>query len=178
MQWIPKAVLIFAMFAVLGCRNSVKSAKNLKQVKRAEKRGGSTENPMVRYTNNQLEAFLDSVGNLPTKQFADKAAFGADSVFRSPLQLDTIVSAADMKILKGSIPKGVIPAKVARRIFNNNLICDSCNSKGVFLTFKVGLTPVIYYPFNVGKNEYGVCIGDPNNCQNIILPEIRSKKIR
>ncbi|WP_295655608.1 hypothetical protein [uncultured Mucilaginibacter sp.] len=132
------------------------------------------------YTPQQLEAFLDSVGHLPTKPLADKVAFYADSVFKSQKQMDTIISPADMTILKHAIRKGVMAVSTARRIFRNKDIDSACNEKDIFLTYKPGLIPVVFYPFDKNKNdfnEYAICIGDPGHCPNAALYFFKGNKI-
>jgi hypothetical protein len=137
----------------------------------------TTETPIIRFSDKQLEEFLDSIGKLPTQPLADKAAFYPDSVFKSPRQLDTLISPTDTKILKRAIHKGVMAVKTARRIFNNNAISYHCNTKSIFLNYRVGLIPVIYYPFNTNKGEYGICIGDPDNCLNAYLYFFKGNRI-
>jgi hypothetical protein len=164
---MKKLIYLVAMLAVAACHNGSKSSANNSQKKLDTT--GVEEKKDIQYSDQQLEQFLDSVGLLPTQPLANKAAFGADSIFKSPRRFDTLISPTDIKILKHAMRKGVMVAKTARRIFNNNEIRDSCNTKGVLLTYKVGLIPVLYYPFNTGKEEYGICIGDPDECQNACL---------
>jgi len=138
------------------------------------------EKPMIHYTYRQLEFFLDSIGHLPIRPIADKVAFGVDSVFRNQLQMDTTLSEGDFNKLKQVARKGVIAVKLARRIFGNNKIDSACNEKSVLLTYKPGLIPVVYYPFNKNRSafdEFALCIGDPDNCENAYLYFFKHKKI-
>jgi len=125
------------------------------------------EKPIAPYIDQKLESFLDNIGRLTSQSLADKTAFGADSVFKSIVQPDTMISSKDFEILRRAARKGVMAVKTARRIFKNDDISYDCNAKGVFLTYKVGLIPVVYTPFNPDKSgfdEFALCIGDPGNC--------------
>src|SRR5882724_7995440 len=62
----------------------------------------------IRYSDKRLESFLDSVGKLSTKALADKVAFGADSIFKNQILLDTTISSNDLAIIKQAIHKGYI----------------------------------------------------------------------
>jgi|SRR6185437_10392203 len=164
---------------LISCVNKHKSEKKDISKDAAKKMIATTNvlKPMIHYSDKQLEGFLDSVGHLPTQPLADKVAFGADSLFKSPPQLYTLISAPDIKILKNAIHSGVIAAETARRIFNNNQISDSCNTKSIFTTYKVGFIPVVYYPFNLKNGEYGICIGDPDHCRNPYLYFFKGNRI-
>ena len=78
------------------------------------------------------------------------------------MALDGVISLKDLTILKHAIRKGAIAVKTARRIFGNNHIGYDCTEKSVILTFKNGLIPVVYYPFDKDTtkfNEYAICVG-------------------
>ena len=98
----------------------------------------SGDEKQIRYSDQQLEIFLDSVGKLPTQPLADKVAFGADSVFKDKIALDTEISLKDFEIIKRAARKGVMRVKTARRIFGNKHISYDCNDKDVLLTYKKG----------------------------------------
>jgi len=120
----------------------------------------------------QLEVFLDSIGHLPQQALEDKVAFEPDSIFKSQKQMDTLLSQPDFDIIKQAALKGVMPARVARRVFHNSDISDSCNVESVLKTYKVGLIPVKYYPFSSNKhdfNEFALSIGDSFSCINAYL---------
>jgi hypothetical protein len=163
---------ILLLFTTVACNNATKPTKKIIAVKAKINKSltaGTTDRPLIKYSDKQLEAFLDSIGKLPTEPLAAKVAFIADSDFKSPRRMDKLISPADIKILKHAAHKGVMAVKTARRIFNNNQISYDCNTKSIFLTYKVGLIPVVYYPFNINKGEYGICIGDPDHCENAYL---------
>ena len=177
---MKKILCAFLVFILIGCDHKHSSEKKDSTIKAAAKKTVTTApavKPMVHYSDQQLEAFLDSVGHLPTQPLADNIAFGADSLFKSPPQHDTLISAPDVKILKNAVNRGVISAKIARRIFNNNQISDSCNSEGIFTTYKIGFIPVVYYPFNLKNGEYGICVGNPDNCKNPYLYFFKGDRI-
>jgi len=138
------------------------------------------EMPALQHTKRQLEDFLDSVGHLPTGPLANKAAFYADSVFTHQQQMDTLISIKDLNTLKKAIRKGAINVKSAVRIFKNPKIDASCTEKSINLTYKPGLTPIEFYPFSKNKNgfdEYGICIGDPDHCENACLYFFKGNKV-
>lgn len=117
----------------------------------------------------QLEAYLDSVGRLPTRPLAEQGAFFADSVFRSHPRFARVVSAADLAILKTASREGVMAVKTAKRIFADTSIDINCNTKSVLLTYPVGIIPISYYLFNKESQEYALCVGDPGHCSSAAL---------
>jgi hypothetical protein len=117
----------------------------------------------------QLVAFLDSIGHLPQQALEDKVAFQPDSIFKSQKQLNTLLSQQDFDIVKKAALKGVIPVKVARRIFQNKKISYTCHMESLLKTLKFGLIRVEYYPFSSNKhdfNEFALSIGDGFDCVN------------
>jgi len=136
--------------------------------------------PEIKYKDSQLEAFLDSVGHLSTQPLADKAAFGADSIFKSQIQMDSTISPKDFKLLKKAARKGVINVVTARRIFGNKLIDSSCNEENIFKNYAPGLIAVEYYPFDKNRNdfnEFAICIGKPEHCENAYVYFFKGDKI-
>jgi len=132
------------------------------------------------YTDEQLEAFLDSVGHLPTRTLTNKGTFEADSVFKSQKQLDTLISPLDFETLKRAAVKRVMRVDIARRIFNNHDIGYDCTTKSIFVTYKTGLIPVVYIPFNKQKNafiEFALYIGDPGHCESSALYFFKANRI-
>jgi hypothetical protein len=174
-----KIIYLFAVFIIISCNNNQKS--DSKKVSTKKSTSNLPKHPIkIQYTDQQLNFFLDSVGRLPTQSLAEKAAFGVDSVFKNQPQLDTTISLGDFNKLKHAVQKGVIAVKTARRIFGNNKIDSACNEKSVLLTYKSGLIPVIYYPFDKNRNvfnEYAICIGDPEHCENAYLYFFKGNRI-
>jgi hypothetical protein len=160
---------LLSLALLIGCSYPPKSSKS--GGNNQHKTGQSVQQTVID-TVAQLEAFLDSIGRLPLQPIADKVAYEPDSIFKSQKQLDTVLSKSDFDILKQAALKGVMPAKVARRIFRNNDISDSCNQASVLKTYQVGLIPVVYYPFSSNKHdfkEFALSIGDEWHCINAYL---------
>jgi len=165
---------LFLLLTMLSCTRKPKhDVKKIPLQKPASASTADTGKEKVfRYTDQQLESYLDSVGQLSTKPLADKVAFGADSVFKDQTALDSVISLKDLTILKHAIHKGVIAVKTARRIFGNNHISYDCTEKSILLTYKKGLIPVVYYSFDKDTNEfneYAICVGDPGHCVEAAL---------
>ncbi|WP_184542878.1 hypothetical protein [Mucilaginibacter sp. FT3.2] len=168
----------FTILTVVSCNHINKPAS--KNTEKKVRKFDAESIEKIRYSDLQLEAFLDSTGKLRTKLLADKEAFYADSIFKNQRQFDTLISTKDFNKLKFAIRKGAISVNTARRIFNNPQIDSSCTEKSIFLNYKPGLTPIEYYPFGKNKNtfdEYGICIGDPNHCPNACLYFLKGKRI-
>ncbi len=168
---------LLLLFCFFGCNRH--KADTTKTVSSQPKKEYDPANDK-QYSPQQLEAYLDSVGHLPTQPLADKVAFGADSVFKSQRQMDTLVSSTDMKILKLAAKKGVMSVLTARRIFNSKQIDSACNEKDVTLTYKPGLIPIIFYSFDKHKddyNEFAICVGDPEHCPSAQLYFFKGNKI-
>ncbi len=168
---------LFASFILVSCIRKQSPAVKHEAV---NQKTTNTAKETVKYTGQQLEAFLDSVGRLPVKPLTDKETFYPDSVFKNQLQPDSEISAKDFISLKAAARQGVMRAELARRIFNNKEISDSCNEKSIFLTYKAGMIPVVYYPFDKDKhkfNEFALCIGDPGHCPNAFLYFFKGNRI-
>ena len=126
----------------------------------------------------RLEAFLDSVGQLPTQPLAAQAAFIADSLFRSPKPLDVTISQRDFGILKLAAKQGFMSVNTARRIFDNKSISYDCTEASVLRTYAKGLIPVEYYPFGgSGFEEYALCIGSSGHCSGAWLYFLKQNQI-
>ncbi len=155
-----KIASLVLLALLIGCTHQPKSSKS--EGNSQHKTGHSLQQSAID-TVVQLVAFLDSIGHLRQQTLEDKVDFEPDSIFKSQKQLDTILSEKDFGILKQAALKGVMPVKVARRIFHNNDISYSCNMENVLKTYKVGLITVNYYPFSLNKydfNEFALSIGD------------------
>ena len=75
------------------------------------------EKPQIKYTDSQLKNYLDSIGSLSSSLLADKVSFVEDSVFKSQLQTDKLISASDFIKLKCAIIKKTIDTSTAKTIF-------------------------------------------------------------
>jgi hypothetical protein len=161
------SLVLFAF--LISCSHTPKPAKSGSNSQHKTERSAQQT---VKDTVAQLEAFLDSIGHLPQQALEDKVAFEPDSIFKSQKQLDTLLSKSDFDILKKAALKGVMPVKLARRIFHNNDISYTCNVASVLKTYKVGLIPVEYFPFSSNKHdfkEFALSIGNGWHCANAYL---------
>jgi len=160
---------LLSLVLLIGCTHQPKPSKAKEN---SRSKTGESAQRAVKDTIGQLTVFLDSIGHLPQQVLEDMVAAEPDSIFTSQKQLDTMISKSDFDLLKQAALKGVMPAKVARRIFRNNDISDSCNQASVQETYKVGLIPVVYYPFSSNKHdfkEFALSIGDEWHCINAYL---------
>ncbi len=180
---MKKILTILAVFMAAGCSHGRKPDNIKSTPKAVEKKvsaADTVDKPTIHYSDQQLEAFLDSVGRLPTQPLFDKVSFLADSGFKHQQQFDTLVSAKDLNTLKKAIRRGAINVKYARRIFNNPEIDSSCTEKSIFLNYKQGLTPIEFYLFsknNGDLDEYAICIGDPDHCPNACLYFFKGNRV-
>jgi len=187
---VKTSYFLLILLTLTACTHQSKRAivkqtavKKVRPLKLADTSIADTDNDHennIRFSDKRLENFLDSVGKLSTKALADKAAFGADSIFKNQTSLDTMISSKDLDIIKRAIQKGYIRVKVARRIFHNPDISYDCTTKSIFLTYKKGLIPIVYYPFDKDTtqfNEYAVCIGDPGHCTTAALYFFKKNRI-
>jgi predicted small lipoprotein YifL len=166
------------VFTLTGCGEKHKPVSKKNADKAASTNAAKISS--IQYSDKQLDSFLDSIGRLNTQALTYSASFYADSVFKNQQQLahDTVISEIDLTTLKRAIGKGFISVKKAKRIFNNSKIDTACTEKSISLTYKKGLTPIEYYPFNKKRfDEYGVCIGDPDHCPNACLYFFKGNKI-
>jgi hypothetical protein len=114
----------------------------------------SEKTKKIQYTDQQLEKFLDSVGNLSTSTLMEKVAFKSDSIFKNQQQFGKTISTTDFAKLKQAFKEGEIDLTTAKNIFGNFSI-DS-----VFL--KTGSIPITYFSFDKNKNmfnEFAICLG-------------------
>ncbi len=177
-----KLLTLLPFLLFLSCHNGQKPVekKAIPHKTTASKPADNEPKEDIQYSEKQLVGFLDSIGQLPTQPLADIDAFQADSAFRSPIQMDTALSLKDLNILKRAALKGVINVNTAKRIFKNKHIDIGCTEKSIFLTYKTGLTPVLFYSFDKNKHdfdEYALCIGDPDHCDDAFLYFFKKNKI-
>jgi hypothetical protein len=80
-----------------------------------------TDNTEIRYTDQQLENFLDSIGSLSPSLWADNVSFVADSTFKNQLQMEKVIVEADFTKLKQAVKNEeifrTIDIKTAKNIF-------------------------------------------------------------
>jgi hypothetical protein len=177
-----KYLVLITVLLTAGCTHTSKiQNKSVTPNPTSEKFNKNSKHlPTKDYSDRQLESFLDSIGHLPTQPLADRAAFAVDSVFKSPKQMDTMISAGDFETLKQGARKGMMKVDIARRIFKNFNISYDCNVKSVMLTYKKGLIPVVYTAFSKehnGFDEFALCIGDPAHCDKTELYFFKRNRI-
>lgn len=126
----------------------------------------------IRYSDKQLESFLDSIGKLTTQPLIETVTFHSDSIFKSHLQLSRVVSQPDFEKLRQAINSKEISIETVRRIFGD-IQLDS--------TFIVeGTLPITLYSFDKVKNdlhEFAICLGYPNLKWDCDLYFFKSSKI-
>jgi hypothetical protein len=138
------------------------------------------ESDYVQYNTSQLISFLDSVGKLPTQPLADKASFFADSIFNNQVQLNQTVSAKNFIKLKNAAVRGFIDIETAKTIFQNNRIDSICSNDSFIAERKKGMIPLVFYSFDKNKgvfNEFAICLGDPERCENAYIYFFKGSKI-
>jgi len=168
-----------ACMLLLGCKDPGK----IKPINRNHTTSSSkaaiekSTNP-IHYSDRELEAFLDSIGKLPTQPLVDKVAFYADSVFLNQLPTSKTLSPEQFDLVQQAARTSVISISSAQRIFPDVAIDSICNASRIDLTYQKGLVPVVYYPFNrEGFDEFALCIGDPEHCPNAVLYFFKGNKI-
>src|SRR4051794_33001156 len=95
---IRNLVCFIFVLVVFGCNHTTK--KPDKKVVKKTQKVKPKEYKEIKYSEQQLLAFFDSVGRLPVQPLADKAAFWADSVFENfTVPMSRELSAADFSVL-------------------------------------------------------------------------------
>ncbi|RSK23999.1 hypothetical protein [Hymenobacter metallilatus] len=122
------------------------------------------------YSDEQLEAFLDSIGRLPSQPLAKEAAFFADSIFQQHTLLNRALSAQDFTLVKQAARQGRMTLAAARRIFKDPAIGRECNKEGLFRSFPVDSISVAFYSFaNNYFEKFAVGIGFKEHCKSASL---------
>jgi hypothetical protein len=180
-----KQILGFiALFLLAACGDANKPGTNKYTFKARTKKARTTDSalkPMVKYTEVQLLAFLDSVGSLPTQPLTDDVAYGADSVYENFTKpLNRQLPAADFIALKKAALAGMIRASQIRKIFGEVLVDTTCTAKGILDSVKKGFVYLQYYPFDKDKNkfdEFAVEISDSWQCHGAEMYFFKGSKI-
>ena len=131
----------------------------------------------IHYTDQQLENFLDSIGNLSPSFFADNVSFIEDSTHRNQLQMNKVISQSDFSKLKNAIKEEdeidrTIDIKTAKSIFGEIRVDSSF--------FADGKIPITFFSFDKRKddfNEYAICLGNPNMDWSCVLYFLKSNRI-
>lgn len=176
---INQAVCLLGCLAVFGCNHEKPTHEKPVAHAPASAVIAEPKDTLFSKYGGRLEGFLDSVGHLKVQPLADKAAYLADSVFYHQLQSNqSVIPPNDFRILKQAARKGFISVKTARRIFNNPRISYDCNLKNVLVSYKRGLIPIMYYPFNgSGFDEFALSVGEPGHCTDAWLYYFKHNRI-
>lgn len=163
---------VFVLFLIIGCGDAHQPSEKTVHLKiKANKTSvaDTVEKPMIQFSDQQLEAFLDSIGKLPTQPLADQVSFSADSEFKKFTQpVSREVSAIDIVALKQAGRLGSVDLQLARRIFGELEVDSTCNAAGLLDSVKKGSVYLHYFKFGINKNgedEFAVRVGDPEHCQ-------------
>ncbi|MCR8558359.1 hypothetical protein KXD93_11935 [Mucilaginibacter sp. BJC16-A38] len=168
---------IFFILTLLSCNNKPKSAVKKDVRKKVEKKSPPAEKAIVKYTDKQLEAFLDSVGHLAQKTLADKVAFGVDSIFKNFTKpMNRLVPANDFEQLKKAIKAKMITPRLARTIFGELSGDSTCNANGLLDSVKKGYVHLSYFPFDKLR-QFAVRVSDAEHCNGSDLYFFRDNRI-
>ena len=115
---IMKAVcILLTILILLACRNERKQENKLLPNVNDSTIAERKEQPIIQYTDEQLETFLDSVGKLSSKPFTDSVSFMANSVFTNREAFSITLQPADFIKLKQACKTKHLDIKTAKRIF-------------------------------------------------------------
>src|SRR5262249_3689988 len=109
----------------------------------------------IRYSDEQLEHFLDSIGRLPTQPLMNKVQFQADSVFKSDQPINHDLTKEDFETLKTACREGYINKETVLRILPGFFPDESSLRKDTMVN-------LVYFPFGKeqhGFAEFAVCSG-------------------
>lgn len=126
----------------------------------------------IKYSDKQLESFLDSIGKLSTQPLIDKVAFYPDSIFKNHLQLSKTISPPDFDKLRKAINFKEISIETAKKIFGDIQIDSTFIEKGTI--------PLTLYSFDKLKKElyeFAICLGYPEVSSGCDLYFFKSNKI-
>ncbi len=174
-----KIICFVLVLGVFACNHATKKPdkKTVKKVQKVKPK----EYKEVKYTKPQLIAFFDSVCKLPVEPLANKAAYYADSVFKTFTKpVNRQLSVVDFVLLKQAIRAKRINAHIAKKIFGEFTVDSNCNSNGLLGSVKKGYVYLSFYPFVRNKNkfdEFAVGVGVRNHCEGAMLYYFRADKI-
>lgn len=132
----------------------------------------------LRYTEQQLETFLDSIGKLSPVLWADDISYLTDSTFKNKPQLNKVIPQKDFTKLKKTVLSDneinrKIDVKTAKSIFGEVAYIDSA-----FLVENVIPITIISFDKKIADfNEYAICLGCPGVSWNCILYFFKGNKI-
>ena len=176
-----KATSVYSLFMLLGiisCNYKNKQHTAIPPGKTVTKR--PRQSKYVQYNSPQLISFLDSVGKLPSPPLADKASFFADSVLNNQIQPNNTVTTDNFIKLKDAALHGFIDTKTARAIFEDNKIDSICSNASSTSEAEKRTVPIVFYSFDSNKarfNEFAICLGKPERCDNSYIYFFKGRKI-
>jgi len=160
---------IFILFLFFSCQ--FRSVKNTAS-ERDNSDSTEIQIPEIKYSDQKLESFLDSVGNLSPNPWMEKVSFFSDSIFRSGKSLNDSLTPEDFKELKAACKSKQIDQKFARKILPD-LVLDSA-----FLKLeKIPLTLISFDQHDSDFKEFAVCAGNPELTGSTELYFFQSNKI-
>lgn len=137
-----------------------------------------TDNKEIRYTDQQLENFLDSIGGLSPLLWTGSITFAADSTFKNQLQVNKVISQRDFTKLKRAVLEvdeidRTIDIKTAKSIFGE---IDEVDSSFI----ADDRIPLTFISFDKRKDdlyEYAIALGYPSMSRSCILYFFKENKI-
>jgi hypothetical protein len=166
---------ILTLFILTNCGNRQSQNENveLKTTDTTE-----TDNKEIRYTDQQLESFLDSIGSISPLLWTDSVAFAADSTFKNQLQMNKVISQKDFTKLKRAVLEvdeidRAIDIKTAKSIFSE---IDEVDSSFI-ADDRIPLTFISFDKRKDDLNEYAVALGYPSMSWNCVLYFFKGNKI-
>ncbi len=168
---------IFYILTILLLANCGNGQRQTENVASQTTDTAETDKKQIRYTDQQLENFLDSIGSLSPSFLADNISFVEDSIFRNQKQMNKVISQSDFSKLKQVIKEEeifrTIDIKTATSIFGEIEEVDS-------VCIAEGKIPVIFYSFDGRKDdfkEYAICLGNPSMSWSCVLYFFKGNKI-
>lgn len=144
---------ILTSLTLIGCNKYQKLTSQENVIDSVQLKEKATEKEeSFRYSDRQLESFLDSIGNLPSQPLMDKVAFISDSIFKNQQQLNAEISSSDFEKLKKACKSGKIENETAKKIFGK---IEDENAR-----VEKGFIPLKFISFDKNKNnfsEFAVC---------------------
>lgn len=140
-------IFILTLLILSSCNNK-QSSNNTEHLDSLEtsKNSNNEDKKSIQYSDQELECFLDSIGNLPSKPLMDKVSFRSDSIFKNQQQLDISINEPDFAKLKIGCKEGYLDIKTANAIFGDIKI-DS-------IYLNDGSIPLTYVSFDKKKEEF------------------------
>lgn len=132
----------------------------------------------IPYADEQLEAFLDSIGQLPSQPLAEQATLFPDSIFQQQALSSRIFSERDFALVKRAARQKRMTLAAARRVFKDPTIGRECNKEGLFRKFSADSISVAFYPFTKKTfEEYAIGIGFQEHCHQAALYFFKQNKL-